>query len=229
MNFELKTGPHSSEKDHCEMTWGTLKVDKEVHFEGDVLVHTFALELFPNISDDIDFHKGMHTNEHLLAYSKETGSVRASIEEVDPNFQWKWILDVSPYRFPNGSYGFRVTSLQDISDEVLQQTFALSLQKAITYTQEMLEGRGDIEWFLGVPFALAAQCGQYNFHSPQAAQRALQWVPEAQEIRIVRKSIQDNVSKLLVCDLRMLKPKLENRDDMVMFDPWVSYTLSEII
>ena len=27
----------------------------------------------------------------------------------------------------------------------------------------------------------------------------------------------------------MLKPKLENRDDMVMFDPWVSYTLSEII
>ena len=45
----------------------------------------------------------------------------------------------------------------------------------------------------------------------------------------MRKSIQDNVSKLLVCDLRMLKPKLENRDDMVMFDPWVSYTLSEII
>jgi len=33
MNFELKLGLHSSEKDHCVMTGGTLKVDKEVHFE----------------------------------------------------------------------------------------------------------------------------------------------------------------------------------------------------
>lgn len=87
----------------------------------------------------------MHTNEHLLAYSKETGSVRASIEEIDPSFNGKWILDVSPYRFPNGNYGFRVTSLVDISDEVLQKTFALSIQKAIAYTQEMLDGRGDAE------------------------------------------------------------------------------------
>lgn len=46
----------------------------------------------------------------------------------------------------------------------------------------------------------------------------------------MRNKIQEtSVSKLLVCDLRMLKPKLENRDDMLMFDPWVSYTLSEII
>lgn len=177
----------------------------------------------------MNFHKGMHTNEHLLAYSKETGSIRASIEEIDPNFNGKWILDVSPYRFPNGNFGVRVTSLQDISNEVLQQTFGLSIKKAIAYTQEMLEGRGDSEGFMGVPFAKAAQCGQYNFHSPQAAQEALQDIPEAQSIQIVRNKIEDSVSKLLVCDLRMLKPKLENRDDMMMFDPWVSYTLSEII
>jgi len=87
----------------------------------------------------------MHTNEHLLAYSKETGSVRASIEEIDAGFNGKWILDVSPYRFPNGNFGFRVTSLRDISEEVLQKTFALFVKKAIAYTQEMLDGRGDAE------------------------------------------------------------------------------------
>jgi S-ribosylhomocysteine lyase LuxS involved in autoinducer biosynthesis len=227
MNFELKLGLHSSEKNHCEMTWGTLKVDKEVHFEWPLEAFTFALELFPNTSDNTAFHRGMHTNEHLLAYSKETGSVRASIEEVDPSFNGKWILDVSPYRFSNGNYGFRVTSLRDISDEVLQKTFALSIKKAIAYTQEMLEGRGDTQGFLGVPFAQAAQCGQYNFHSSEAAQKSLKHIP--QDISITRNHIQDSISKLLVCDLRMLKPKLENRDDMVMFDPWVSYTLSEIM
>ena len=83
----------------------------------------------------------MHTNEHLLAYSKETGSIRASIEEIDPSFNGKWILDVSPYRFPNGNFGFRVTSLVDISDEVLQQTFALSIQKAQKYLTQMRAGK----------------------------------------------------------------------------------------
>lgn len=79
-----------------------------------------------------------------------------------------------------------------------------------------------------MPFAQAAQCGQYNFHDPEAAQTSLKHIP--QNISITRNHIQEiNVSKLLVCDLRMLKPKLENRDDMTMFDPWVSYTLSEVI
>jgi len=78
-----------------------------------------------------------------------------------------------------------------------------------------------------VPFAQAAQCGQYNFHDPEAAQTSLKQIPP--NISITRNHIQESVSKLLVCDLRLLKPKLENRDDMTMFDPWVSYTLSEII
>lgn len=229
MNFELKLGLHSSEKDHCVMTGGTLKVDKEVHFEWSAQIFTFALELFPiSGKDDTAFHKWLHTIEHLLAYSKETGSVRASIEEIDPSFKGKWILDVSPYRFPNGNFGFRVTSLVDISDEVLQHTFTRSIQKAQNYLTDMRAGKWDAEWFLGVPFAQASQCGQYDFHDPEAAQNILQHI--SPDISVTRNHIQEaSVSKLLVCDLRMLKPKLEHRDDMIMFDPWVSYTLSEII
>lgn len=70
----INSGLHSSEKDHKVMTGGTLTVDKEITSTEALKIHTYALPLFttPNEREYNDFHAGMHTNEHLLAYTPDT-------------------------------------------------------------------------------------------------------------------------------------------------------------
>lgn len=43
----------------------------------------------------------MHTNEHLLAYSQDSGSLRASLEGLIDGFDPKKVLDISPFETEN--------------------------------------------------------------------------------------------------------------------------------
>ncbi len=78
----------------------------------------------------------MHTNEHLLAYTPDTGSLRASLAEIMPGLDTKMILDVSPFEFKNDTYGFRIDA------ETLRKATKLSRDKAMTYLEQVKAGNG---------------------------------------------------------------------------------------
>ncbi len=141
----IKAGLHSSEKDHKIMTGGTLSVDKEITSTEALKIHTYALPLFaaPNETEYNDFHAGMHTNEHLLAYTPDTGSLRASLKDIIPELDTKMILDVSPFEFADGSYGFRITSLIELDADILKKATCASVNKAIAYIDTIKAGKGD--------------------------------------------------------------------------------------
>ncbi len=143
--LHIKAGLHSSEKDHKIMTGGTLTVDKQITSDEPLEIHTYTLYLFgkPNESEYDAFHAGIHTNEHLLAYTPDTGSLRASLAEVIPNLDTKMILDVSPFETEDGNYGFRITSLIELDKETLRQATGTSIQRAIGYIQKIQPGEGD--------------------------------------------------------------------------------------
>lgn len=127
------------------MTGGTLTVDKQIHSEEPLSIHTYALNLFgiPGEAEYEAFHQGMHTNEHLLAYTPDTGSLRASLAEIIPGFDTKMILDVSPFEFEDGSYGFRITSLVELDAGTLKKATKISVDKAIGYLEQVKAGDGD--------------------------------------------------------------------------------------
>ncbi len=141
----IQAGLHSSEKDHKAMTGGTLSVDKQIHSEEPLKIHTYALNLFgtPGEIEYEAFHQGMHTNEHLLAYTPDTGSLRASLAEIMPGLDTKMILDVSPFEFEDGSYGFRITSLVELDAGTLKKATKISVEKAIGYLEQVKNGNGD--------------------------------------------------------------------------------------
>jgi len=85
----------------------------------------------------------MHTNEHLLAYTPDTGSLRASLAEIMPGLDTKMILDVSPFEFKNDTYGFRITSLVELDAETLRKATKLSIDKAMAYLEQVKAGNGD--------------------------------------------------------------------------------------
>lgn len=135
----INAGLHSSEKDHKIMTGGTLTIDKHVESDAPLTIYTYALHLFgtPSKEEYDAFHAGMHTNEHLLAYTPDTGSLRASLKDIIPELDTKMILDVSPFEFEDGSYGFRITSLISLNKEVLQKAAHASVEKAIVYLDKV--------------------------------------------------------------------------------------------
>ena len=141
----INAGLHSSEKDHKVMTGGTLTIDKHIESDKPLEIHTYALHLFGKPSDaEYDaFHAGIHTSEHLLAYTPDTGSLRASLAEVIPGLDKKMILDVSPFETEDGSYGFRITSLIELDAETLRQATRTSIQRAIGYIEKIKAGQGD--------------------------------------------------------------------------------------
>jgi S-ribosylhomocysteine lyase LuxS involved in autoinducer biosynthesis len=221
---------HSSEKDHKVMTGGTLTMDKSIESDKSLELHTYALPLFatPNEREYHDFHAGMHTNEHLLAYTPDTGSLRASLKDIMPELDTKMILDVSPFEFADGIYGFRITSLIELDADILKQATRASVNKAIAYIDTIKAGKGDEKWFKGVPFATAEQCGQFTFHSPEQAQKSLQAV-NINALNIESNTQVTEHSQAVVCDLRLLKPKTDENDDRISLDPKFSYYLSQTI
>lgn len=212
------------------MTGGTLSVDKKVHSEKPLQIHTYALHLF-DVPEDIhytDFHQGMHTNEHLLAYTPDTGSLRASLAEIIPWLDTKMVLDVSPFEFEDRSYGFRITSLVELDAQTLKKATKISVDKAIGYLEQVKAGDGDTKWFKGIPFATAEQCGQFTYHHPEKAQETLRMVNTG-IMRITGNTQNTEHQKAVVCDLRLLKPKTDENDDCITLDPKFSYYLSKKI
>jgi S-ribosylhomocysteine lyase LuxS involved in autoinducer biosynthesis len=228
--IKINAGLHSSQKDHTVMTGGTLTADKHIDSETPLQIHTYALPLFtaPSEAEYDDFHAGMHTNEHLLAYTPDTGSLRASLAELIPGLDTKMILDVSPFEFENGSYGFRITSLVELDADTLRRATRASVEKAIAYIDKIKAGGGDKDGFAGVPFATAGQCGQFTFHHPKKAQESLQDI-ESENLVIHSHSQKTDHQKAVVCDLRLLKPKTDENDDRITLDPKLSYYLSQYI
>lgn len=212
------------------MTGGTLTADKHIESDMPLTVHTYSLHLFgePSETDYQDFHAGMHTNEHLLAYTPDTGSLRASLAEQIPGLDTKMILDVSPFEFDDETYWFRITSLVELDNHRIQQATKSSVEKAMTYLEKVRAGQGDQKWYKGIPFATAEQCGQFTYHHPDKAEQSLQSI-NTQTIDIESNTQKTSHQKAVVCDLRLLKPKTDEADSRITLDPKFSYYLSQCI
>ena len=228
--IQINAGLHSSEKDHKIMTGGTLTIDKHVESDTPLTIYTYALHLFgtPHKEEYDAFHAGMHTNEHLLAYTPDTGSLRASLKDIIPELDTKMILDVSPFEFKDENYGFRITSLIPLEKGVLEKATHASVNKAIAYLDTVKAGHGDANWFHGIPFATAEQCGQFTYHNPEKAQESLKTVNTC-DVQIDTNALNTVHRKAVVCDLRLLKPKTDAADTRITLDPKFSYHLSQII
>lgn len=227
MNYSIQLGKHSADKDHRLMTWGTLCVDKIVQCESWVTFYTYSMTFYNWWNFDTEFHKWVHTAEHMIAYKKDTWSVRNSLEEVTGwKLSWKVILDISPYKTSDTTFGFRITSMVPLVVKQVRQLTKISIERAIKFLEAWeIENTEDYEW---IPFARAISCWQYDFHNKDWA------ISDLKNIEIDTVEITENISKsehktAYVCDLRFLKPKVEWWDDMVMFTPEFSYRLSLLI
>lgn len=97
---------------------------------------------------------------------------------------------------------------------MLQEAIKNSVQIALSYLQK----------HDNIPFATELQCGQYDFHDRLRAIELLRSVRVPEVIH--RDMSSENHTHAFVCDLRLLKPKLSDHDNMIMFDPDLSYALS---
>ena len=107
MVWNIEQWSHSADKDHTVMIWGTLKVDKVVASDEPITLYTYSVPLFPECKWDSDFHKWLHSTEHLLAFAKDSGSMRASVSDASNNSIYQEsILDVSPYKIGKDTFWF---------------------------------------------------------------------------------------------------------------------------
>jgi len=227
MNYSIIEWQHSADKDHNTMTGGTLTVDKKVKCDDGITFYTYSIPIYKNTVFDENFHKWVHTAEHLLAYKKDTGSVRNSLEEVTNwKIQWKVILDISPYQISENTFGFRITSMIPLEMKQVQELATISIQRAIDYLKgDEIEDKDDFQW---IPFARSKSCGQFDFHDKQRAISDLQAI-DIENIEVRNTNTESSHRTAYVCDLRFLKPKLDGKNEMVMFSPNFSYKISNLI
>lgn len=227
MTYNIAAWAHSADKNHNTMSWGTLTVDKTITDTNGVTFYTYEVPFYVWWTFDKEFHKWLHSAEHLVAYKKDTGSVRDSLEQVTNNrLDWKVILDISPYRTSKNSFWFRITSMVPLEIEEVQEVTKISVRKAKEFLEEWkIEHPDDYQW---IPFARSISCWQYDFHNKQRAIADLKAV-DLENLNIVWKETNTQHKTAYVCDLRFLKPKLDSKHDMVMFSPDFSYKISELI
>lgn len=226
LNYQIIEWKHSADKNHTTMTGWTLTIDKIVACAEWVTFYTYSIPMYTGEFDE-NFHKGVHCAEHLLAYKKDTGSVRNSLEEVTGNqLAWKVILDISPYKTWSNTFGFRITSMVPLPVEQVQELTKISVQRGIKFLKNgNFEDKDDFEW---IPFAREISCGQFDFHNKQRAIADLQKI-NIEELAIHEEQKSTQHTTAYVCDLRFLKPKLKWSNNMVMFSPDFSYQISELI
>src|SRR5579871_2309875 len=132
--FTIEQFATSAAKNHELLTGGTLSVDKVYRMEEDhpVTLCTFFLEVTEYLEEE-EVHRGMHSLEHALAYSAQTGSIRSTLQLVSSGtIDGKQLLDCSPY-ISEGVLGFRLTFLEDVHKEVLQEAVSQGLLQAKNY------------------------------------------------------------------------------------------------
>jgi len=225
-NYSIESWKHSADKDHTTMTGGTLTIDKTVRCGSGVAFYTYNIPMY-RWSFDIDFHKWVHAAEHMIAYKKDTGSVRNSLEEVTGwEVNWKVILDISPYKTSNETFWFRITSMIPLKVDQVQKLMWISIKRAIIFLESWkIENEDDYQW---IPFARPISCGQYDFHDKFRAIHDLSQI-DIENLEIIENTIYSNHTTAYVCDLRFLKPKIQWWDDMIMFSPDFSYRISLLI
>ena len=224
--YSIEAWVHSADKDHTNMTWGTLSVDKIVHCDDGITFFQYSIPLYTWIFDET-FHKWVHTAEHLLAYKKDTGSVRNSLEEVsNSEIDWKVILDISPYKTGSETFWFRITSMIQLDINQVEKFVQLSISRAIDFLEHWVAENTDD--YMGIPFARAISCGQFDFHDKQKAIRDLR-ASQDRKLNIYETKISTTHTSAYVCDLRFLKPKVSSNDWLIMFTPNFSYKISHII
>lgn len=223
MWIQLKIWPHPSEKDHTIMTGWTLKIDKVAIGTEPLHIYTYTVNLFPNADESDDFFKSVHSTEHMLAYSRESGSVRSSMEEVVPWFDGKSIIDISPYKFDTWNYGFRITSTQRIDTDDIKKALKQSIANAIEFTKT----DGILGCHDGVPFASEKECWQYDFHTKSWAQKLLLGIAESFEV--TEKILTTPHYEMTIWDLRLLKPKRIWQENPVMLTPRLSFRISNTV
>ncbi len=217
----FQIGPHSADRDHTLMTGGTLSELKILRStEGISLAHY----LLPGIDTHISrLDAGLHTLEHMLAYSTDTGSLRTQIEQLTGNKEIaQCIIDVSPYRVSEGIFGFRVTSVIPLDKDVLTTAYAHSLT---TGTKYILKGGKP-------PFATPKQCGQYDLHSNEAALKIIHSAQEKLNTGLTALDISSPrpaASIITVGDLRLIRPKATDAHTQRTLRPDVSHIISQLM
>ncbi|HET9947204.1 MAG TPA: S-ribosylhomocysteine lyase [Patescibacteria group bacterium] len=220
--IEFISGPHSSQKDHTIMPGGTLIEDKRIVSSERLGLHQYLLPIKTPQTDE--FHQGMHTLEHMLAYSPETGSLRTQMVKATRKARsGKAILDVSPFRIDEDHFAFRATSVLPLNPASLEKAYLHSLAIGTEYIQN-----GGLP-----PFATPGQCGQYDFHSPQAALEIIQATQNAllrgetnvEEIP----PAEPTATTITVADLRLIRPKAEGAHDQRMLHPTSSHLISQVL
>ncbi len=173
----------------------------------------------PYQADEV-FHRGSHTLEHYLAYS---GGIRDQLKVLSQaqgiELDSKSLLDISPEK-RGDKYAIKISSLIDFGDGAMLLQAA---KQAIQSIQPLLADASE------VPFANARQCGQYTFHSKEAALLTVQNAHPTLEIEVKDFSGKPYIN---VCDFRQLKPKMnEGTPDAPTYflDPDVSHTLGNYV
>ena len=219
---------HSADKDHTSMAGGTLGLDKMVRTDGQLRLYQYVLPLIP-ISGDPQLFSGIHSVEHALAFSPETGSLRFSVAEVTGEHRHgDQVIDVSPYishiREQVPVIGFRATYVSagtGLSQNIVSESFRRSLQRMRVY----YDGGGE------APFSTPQQCGQYNTHSTEAALGLI-----ALGLDLVGRGnvsggrpLHTEARELYVCDLRLVRPREEGNLQQRVLDPLAGHLISHVI
>jgi S-ribosylhomocysteine lyase LuxS involved in autoinducer biosynthesis len=218
-HFTIEQFATSAAKNHELLTGGTLSVDKIYRMEEGhpVILSTFFLEVTASL-DQAEVHRGMHSLEHALAYSEQTGSIRALLQQMSNGaVDGKQLLDCSPY-IHAGVLGFRLTTLEAVDKAVLQEAVSQGLSQASDYLTANPP-----------PFSTARECGQYNFHSAATAvaliQEALSRGPRITALESLKGS--GATQRFYVADLRLVKPRPIGDDEHRTLSPLGSHRLSQ--
>jgi S-ribosylhomocysteine lyase LuxS involved in autoinducer biosynthesis len=217
--FTIEQFATSAAKNHELLTGGTLSVDKVYRMEEDhpVTLCTFFLEVTEYLEEE-EVHRGMHSLEHALAYSAQTGSIRSTLQLVSSGtIDGKQLLDCSPY-ISEGVLGFRLTFLEDVHKEVLQEAVSQGLLQAKNYLTANPP-----------PFSTARECGQYNFHSAETAVALIQETLKRGTHITALERFQGSAAmqRLYVADLRLVKPRPLNDLEHRTLNPLGSHGLSQ--
>lgn len=217
--FTIEQFATSAAKNHELLTGGTLSVDKIYRMEEErpVTLCTSFLEVTESLEEE-EVHRGMHSLEHALAYSKQTGSIRSTLQLVSSGaIDGKQLLDCSPYIY-EGALGFRLTLLEDVDKEALQEAVSQGLLQAKNYLTANPP-----------PFSTARECGQYNFHSAETAVALIQEALKRGTHIIALERFQGSatVQRLYVADLRLVKPRPLNDFEHRTLSPLGSHVLSQ--
>jgi S-ribosylhomocysteine lyase LuxS involved in autoinducer biosynthesis len=227
-DISIEKFAHSADKDHTAMAGGTFGLDKIVRADGQLRLYQYLLPLIP-ISGDRQLFSGIHSVEHALAFSPETGSLRFSVTEVTgEHTHGDQVIDISPYvadiRGKSPVMGFRATYVsagRGLSQNIVGESFRRSLQRMQVY----YAGGG------AAPFSTPKQCGQYNTHSTRAALDliALGLQLAGQGNVLGGKPLHTEARELYVCDLRLVRPREEGNLQQRVLDPLAGHLISQLI